>query len=138
MIQLTVYKMKHSVRVPSVTYLERVAEGALRASKSQGDVTLSLAFVNDNEMQHLNEKWLHRKGPTDVLSFEGEHPFLGEIVMNLDMLQRAGHEHTISMRAMVTRYIAHGVLSLLGMDHKEGEHAFEIQELEDNIVQSIV
>lgn len=138
MITIALYKMKHAMHLPSVAYFTKVAKEVFAFCHQKGDYTLSLAFVDDAEMAGLNERWLQRKGPTDVLSFSGEPPCLGEVIINLDMIKRVITERKLSLRPVLVRYLTHGILSLLGMDHKEGEHAFEIQALEDNIVQSIV
>ncbi len=144
MITLTLYKAKTSLRLPSLPYFTKIAEATLKACHKKGTYTLSLAFVHDAEMARLNEHWLQRKGPTDVLSFSGEGSYLGEVIINLDMLkvpripaglQRFCKERAVSVRHMVVRSTVHGMLSLLGFDHKEGERAHENQMLEDTIVQ---
>ena len=138
MITISFYKMKHKVRLPARKYLTKFVEASLTACQKGCDYTLALTFVDDAEMALLNERWLQRKGPTDVLRFTGEDGDLGEVIISLDMLRRVSIERHASVQSIVTRYIAHGVLSLLGFDHKEGEHADKNQALEDTIVKGIV
>ena len=137
-MEVAIHKIKHAVHIPVNSYCKSVAEAVLKTVRQNPDCVLSLAFINDTEMAVLNQQWLQREGPTDVLSFNGEGNELGEVIINLDMVQRKLHEQGEKTKTVITRYIVHGVLSLLGMDHKEGPRAQEIQELEDTIVQKFI
>ena len=88
---------------------------------------LTLAFINDQEMEELHLKWMELPGTTDVMSFpmdelrpnDPEPGILGDIVISpvvaRAQAERAGHsfEHEVKILA------AHGLLHLLGYDHQE-------------------
>ncbi len=88
---------------------------------------LTLAFINDKEMEELHLKWMELPGTTDVMSFpmdelrpnDPEPGILGDIVISpvvaRAQAERAGHsfEHEVKILA------AHGLLHLLGYDHQE-------------------
>lgn len=88
---------------------------------------LSLAFINDQEMEELHIKWMDLPGSTDVMSFpmdelrpnDPEPGILGDIVISprfaRAQAEKAGHsfEHEVKILA------AHGLLHLLGYDHQE-------------------
>ena len=91
------------------------------------DCELTLAFINDAEMEELHNKWMELPGTTDVMSFpmdelkpnDPEPGILGDIVISplvaRAQAERAGHsyEHEVKILA------AHGLLHLLGYDHQE-------------------
>ena len=79
---------------------------------------LSIAFVGDESMRELNRKFRRKNKTTDVLTFPGDGPLLGEIVISVDQARRqaAGEKHSL---ATEVRYlILHGILHALGYDHE--------------------
>ena len=88
---------------------------------------LTLAFIKDDEMEELHQKWMDLPGTTDVMSFpmdelkpnDPEPGILGDIVISpvvaRTQAEKAGHsfEHEVKILA------AHGLLHLLGYDHQE-------------------
>jgi probable rRNA maturation factor len=79
---------------------------------------LSIAFVDDESMRELNRKFRRKNKTTDVLTFPGDAPLLGEIVISLDQARRqaAGEQHSL---ATEVRYlILHGILHAMGYDHE--------------------
>lgn len=69
-------------------------------------------------MAHLNRLYLKKKGPTDVLSFPMEEPpFLGDVVIALDVAKKQADQKKNSLRDQCLFLIIHGLLHLLGYDH---------------------
>jgi probable rRNA maturation factor len=83
--------------------------------------------VDDNLMRRLNREFTNRQGTTDVLSFgmgEGksgpvEYPSLGDVYVSLDQAQRQVQGRKADLDQEVALLVAHGVLHLLGYDHRE-------------------
>ena len=87
---------------------------------------LSVLFTDDKHISELNQRYLGRHGPTNVLAFPmsdgspSHHPsgMLGDVVISVDTAimesTRIGEplEHTIF------RLLIHGTLHLLGFDHE--------------------
>ena len=93
---------------------------------------LSLAFVNDAEIQTLNREYRHKDKPTNVLSFPdgGPAPLLGDIVLAFETVQREAAEKSVPLENHVTHLIIHGFLHLQGYDHETDEAADEMEGLE--------
>ena len=90
---------------------------------------LSVVFVDDSEIALLNQQYLHRSGPTNVISFpmrEGEfgnlHPeILGDVVISVETAAREAEELSQSVEKRIDFLLVHGILHLLGYDHEKSE-----------------
>jgi len=97
--------------------------------ENKGTETLSLAFVNKEEIKKLNKKYRGKNKPTDVLSFEiGDGRLFGEIVICPEMVKpdKSSTEHfdgpaTIPAERDLARVFIHGILHLLGYDHEKSK-----------------
>lgn len=95
------------------------------------DAELSVALVDDIRMSSLNWQYLKRCGPTNVLAFpmrQGEFGgfspnLLGDVVISVSTAKRQAEEEGITLDAMLSRLLVHGILHLLGYDHERGEQA---------------
>ena len=113
-----------------VEALRRRAETAL-AALSLEESELSLALVDDAEIEALNTQWRAQARPTDVLSFslvEGDHAdrreaMLGDVVISVETAARQAADRHRSLAEVVTRLMIHGVLHLIGHDHEDDEEA---------------
>ena len=120
------------VKVPAATRkrLEReVARMVKAAAKHDGrkDYEVGLRLTTDREIHALNRDYRHKDKPTDVLAFamrEGEggslhEELLGDVIISTDTAARQAREHGRTLDAEVTMLLAHGLLHLLGMDHRD-------------------
>ena len=89
---------------------------------------VSIAFVDDESMKSLNRKFRHRNKTTDVLTFRGDDPYLGDIVISVDQARRQAREERHSIATEVRYLILHGILHALGWDHETDSG--EMNELE--------
>jgi probable rRNA maturation factor len=87
---------------------------------------LSLLLCDDSEIHRLNRSHRRKDKPTDVLAFaqregpalHGAGDLLGDVVISLDTARRQAREHGHSLWAEVTLLLAHGLLHLVGYDHR--------------------
>ena len=87
---------------------------------------LSISFVDDNTIKQLNNHYLQRDHSTNVLSFslqEGEYGnvnphILGDIVISTETAQRDAAKGDLSLSEEIDFLIIHGLLHLLGFNHK--------------------
>ncbi len=103
---------------------------------------LSISAVDEDTMTELNQKWMDKQGPTDVLAFpmdelrpgkvneEPEEGVLGDLVLcpavAAAQAETAGHPTEDELDLLTV----HGILHLLGYDHAEpDEHKvmFDLQ-----------
>jgi probable rRNA maturation factor len=110
-----------------------------RVLKSEGiKLPVDVIFVDDDFIKKINRKFTKRRKTTDVLSFgmrEGinaglDYPSLGDIYVSLDQAKRQAREYGISLKKEASRLVIHGLLHLLGFDHKNKKQAKMMEEKE--------
>ncbi|HEY2092241.1 MAG TPA: rRNA maturation RNase YbeY [Thermoanaerobaculia bacterium] len=79
---------------------------------------LSIAFVDDESMRELNRKFRRKNKTTDVLTFPGDAPLLGEIVISVDQARKQASDEKHSLATEVRYLILHGILHAMGYDHE--------------------
>jgi probable rRNA maturation factor len=97
---------------------------------------LSLVITDDPDIAQLNEQYLGRKGPTNVLAFpmtEGEFGgltpgLLGDVVVSVDTAWREAEETGLEPEEHFMRLIVHGILHLMGHDHLQDEEQAQLME----------
>lgn len=105
--------------------LKRRAERMLQAL-GLTDAELSIVVCDDATIHALNRTHRRRNKPTDVLAFAlregkplpGAEALLGDVVISLDTAARQAEERGHSLWAEVTMLLAHGLLHLIGYDHR--------------------
>ncbi len=90
------------------------------------DAEISILLVDDARIQDLNQRYLGRDKPTNVLAFsmrEGEfstlHPnLLGDLVISVEMAKRQSRKSGFSPMEMIYLLMIHGILHLIGYEHE--------------------
>ena len=92
-------------------------------------VSLSFEIVDDLKISDLNQTWLNKFGPTDVLSFpiiskedsvyDLNSAEFGDIFISLEMAIKQAIEYNNSVEQEVIWLASHGFLHLLGWDHQD-------------------
>ncbi|MEM9178555.1 MAG: rRNA maturation RNase YbeY, partial [Pseudomonadota bacterium] len=108
--------------------LESLCQTALNAGAAQGsaDGEVSVLLTDDSEIQALNKQWRGKDKPTDVLSFPADSmdaPFLGDIALALGVTQADAKTRELTLPQHVSHLLIHGLLHLLGHDHKDDTEA---------------
>lgn len=136
-----------------------LARAVLRDRRVKGDVEVSLLFVDEAAMASLNEQFLGREGPTDVLAFpiedepvlSGRSPdtggsgpgaepqeapliLLGDVVICPVVAARNAPEHGVAVEDELALLVVHGLLHLLGMDHDDEAEAERMEAMERRLL----
>ena len=90
---------------------------------------ISILIVDDPQIEILNQKYLNRRGPTNVLAFamrDGEFSeltphLLGDVVISMDTTAKEAQNHGMSVERRFNELLVHGILHLLGYDHEDNE-----------------
>lgn len=81
-----------------------------------GKRSLSVAFVTNTAIRKINRKFLNHDFATDVLSFPLGTDLVGELVISADYAVAEAAKRKIPVEEELLRYVAHGILHLLGYD----------------------
>jgi probable rRNA maturation factor len=90
------------------------------------DAELSIVLCSDRVIHDLNRRYRRKDRPTDVLAFamrEGEggelhQQVLGDVIISLETARKQASEQGRTIAFEVTFLLAHGLLHLLGHDHR--------------------
>ena len=86
------------------------------ARRLAGGRALSIAFVTNAAIRKINRKFLRHDFATDVLSFPlGGDPW-GELVISAEYARDEARRRGLPVEEELLRYVAHGILHLLGYD----------------------
>lgn len=103
---------------------------------------LSVGLVGQARISSLHHRFLGRRGPTDVLSFEIDHDrrgrvTSGEIVICVPVARRAAAARGIPLGHELLLYALHGMLHLCGFDDKTKSAFVAMHAKEDKILTSL-
>ncbi len=127
-----------------------LAESVLAAEGVRGATELSVLFIGAGPMTELNESYMGKAGPTDVLAFPidaeevevvsgpsslnrgpdrapadpGDMPLLlGDVVICPAVAEAQAGEHAGTLDDELALLLVHGILHVLGHDHVEADEA---------------
>ena len=102
------------------------------------DKEIGILFVDDREIRELNEQYLKRDRPTNVISFpmaQGEFSeinpqLLGDVVISVETAISEARESGLSLEEEIAFLLIHGILHLLGYNHtgRDGGRMEVVQE----------
>ena len=107
---------------------------------------LCIKAVDEDTMAELNEKWMEKEGPTDVLAFpmdelrpglvneEPEEGVLGDLVLCPAIAEQQGEAAGHGRDAEIELLTVHGILHLLGYDHAEPDDHAVMFGLQDDLL----
>ena len=124
--------------------IARLSRFVLDRLRVHPQAELCVKLVDEQTIAGLNEKWMEKSGPTDVLAFpmdelrpglvneEPEEGMLGDLVLCPQIAQRQAEEASANGQRGYTEtdevdlLTVHGILHLLGFDHAEAEEHAEM------------
>ena len=119
-----------------VKHLAQLSRFVMDSMRVHPLAELCIKAVDEATITELNEKWMEKDGPTDVLAFpmdelrpglvdeEPEEGVLGDIMLCPQIAEQQGVNAGHGTLAEIELLTTHGILHLLGYDHAEpDEHA---------------
>ena len=118
-------------------WCSRAACAALDSAGRTGPAEISVLLGSDAEIRGLNRRFRGRDRATNVLSFPsgaapwpGGPPPLGEIALAGATICREAIAQQKTLHDHLCHLVVHGVLHLLGFDHRTEEEAARMERLE--------
>ncbi|GBD20515.1 Endoribonuclease YbeY [bacterium HR28] len=101
-------------RPVAVRRLARLLRYAAEQEGVAGEV--GVWICRDDEIAELHERFQGIPGPTDVLSFPGDPPYLGDIAVSAETAALQAAEVSHSVGREIAFLVLHGFLHLIGYD----------------------
>jgi probable rRNA maturation factor len=141
---MSIEVLEESGREVDVRELTRLARFVMDRMRVHPQAELCIKLVDEETIAELNEKWMGKSGPTDVLAFpldelrpglvdeEPEEGVLGDLAICPTIAERQAEEARAkgqpgySTDDEIDLLTVHGILHLLGYDHAEPEEHREM------------
>ncbi|MCU0600893.1 MAG: rRNA maturation RNase YbeY [Desulfobacterales bacterium] len=89
---------------------------------------LSIAIMDDPQIQALNQQYLNRPWPTNVIAFPMRNgifsdinpDLLGDVAISVDTAAREAKDLGVEFEERFNFLLIHGILHLFGYDHETG------------------
>jgi len=106
--------------------------------QNKNTLKVNLKLISSKEMMKLNEEFREKRIDTNVLSFPADGEIqkisgeLGDIAISIPYVQSESKNLNRDLDDHMMHLLAHGILHLLGFDHKEDQDAniMEAQEIQ--------
>jgi len=130
----------------NVKELSRLSRFVMDRMRVHPLAELCIKVVDEDTIATLNEQWMEKTGPTDVLAFpmdelrpglvneEPEEGVLGDVVLCPVIAERQAMEAGHPTEDELDLLTVHGILHLLGYDHAQPEELTEMFGLQDRLL----
>lgn len=103
--------------------------------KFDNKLEVTIVYVDNETIHQLNNEFRNIDRPTDVLSFDGEEDYLGDIIISIDKMKEQAEEFKHSLRREYFFLVTHSYLHLLGYDHIEYDEEQEMFKLQKALLE---
>ncbi len=98
---------------------------------------ISIALVDNKKIKELNKKFRKKNEVTDVLSFPMDDEILGDIIISAERASSQSKDYGHSFKREICYLVTHGILHLLGYDHKTEGEKKEMRKKEERILKEL-
>ena len=105
---------------------------------SNKKVSFSLLLSNNKNIKRLNKNFRNKNKSTDILSFPSNkkikisnNTYLGDIIISYEHLNKPKSQDLKLFKEKVIKLFIHGLLHLLGFDHRKDKDYYKMLREED-------
>lgn len=124
--------------------IRQAVDQTLEYSEARDQVSLTIVFQEDELLQRMNKQFLEMDAPTDVLSFPAEYTdpeshelYLGDVLISVPRAIEQASAGNHAVEDELQMLVVHGVLHLLGYDHKEETDRERMQVAQSTILKHL-
>ena len=129
--------------------LTHLAESVMVAEGLPAETEVAIHLVDAERIADLNEAYLGKTGPTDVLSFPieslrpgevpavldgGPPPMIGDVLICPTVVRQNADRAGVAFEDELALMVVHGMLHLLGYDHVDDEDAERMEARERQLL----
>ncbi len=128
--------------IPAAETIRAHVRHALKAAAAE-DAVLTVRVVDEAEITALNSEYRGKQGATNVLSFPYEplpgvnSALIGDVVICAPVVAAEAIAQDKPLEAHWAHIVIHGVLHLLGHDHREETGALAMEDLERQLLAAL-
>jgi probable rRNA maturation factor len=132
---LQVYSQDSSVN-------RRAVHSLILSLKSEFNLTitsLSISFINSEELRNINKEYLNHDHETDVITFNYSKKIKevdGEILISFEEAKRNAKKFKVIYGKELCRLVIHGMLHLLNFDDNNEENKKIMKRMENKLILS--
>jgi probable rRNA maturation factor len=127
-------------------HLATLARFVMDRMRVHPQAELCIKAVDEPTIAELNEQWMEKEGPTDVLAFpmdelrpglvdeDPEEGVLGDLMIAPSIAEKQGEAAGHGLVAEIELLTTHGILHLLGYDHADPEEHREMFTLQAELL----
>ena len=143
---MTIEILNESGRELDVQQLAALSRFVMDRMRVHPLAELCIKAVDEATIAELNERWMEKEGPTDVLAFpmdelrpglvneDPEEGVLGDLVICPEVAERQGVAAGHGRDAEIELLTVHGILHLLGYDHADPDEHRIMFGLQDDLL----
>ena len=106
---------------------------------------INIKYISIEEMKNLNTLYSKKAKSTNVLAFKNEiflqgqtYQLLGEIALCISVIEKEAKNYQKKFETRFKHMLLHGLLHLLGFDHKSKKDQQEMEAIEDEIISELL
>ncbi|MFH1662096.1 MAG: rRNA maturation RNase YbeY [Candidatus Falkowbacteria bacterium] len=119
----------------NLALVKKIVEKFFRVYKINKNI--SIAFVGDKVIKNLNNKYRKINKITDILSFNGEDDFLGELVIDYAQIKRQAKKFGNSEKQELIFILVHGLLHLIGHEDKTENGRLKMEKIGNEFINKL-
>lgn len=117
-----------------VECLEQLLTSAVLAERRQGEI--GVWICTDEEIADLHLRFMDVEGPTDVISFPGDSPYLGDVAVSFETAAVQCDEAGQPVAREIAYLALHGLLHLLGYDDLTPDERKRMLARQDELIEA--
>ncbi len=102
--------------------------------------TLSIVFVENQQIQQLHQQFFNDNSPTDIITFplnDPGEPIEADLVISLEMAQENAKYYGVTIEEEIKRLIIHGLLHLAGWKDESPDQQRAMRKKEDDLLEHV-
>ena len=109
----------------------------------KNDLEVNFLLTSNSKIRLLNKRYRNKDKSTNVLAFQmneniyGNNYLIGDIAISLQKILNESKKFKVQKYKYLSKITIHGVLHLLGFDHKSDKQYEEMNKIEQKVYQKI-
>ena len=136
MMKIDILDENNLIGKDNISKIKKYVEGIFLYQKLSKESEICISIVDDKTIRKLNLEYKKLNRATDVLSFTQDGDLLGDVVISFETAKRNALSYNSTTENEIRRLLIHGILHLLGYDHKKKTEREEMRAKEKELYEN--